>query len=132
MGNVKVEYTGKKSFTMKVRDHEIKTDLPIEMGGDNAAPTSSELFVSAIGSCMGIYALSYLKTAKLNAEGLTVSLDWDFDENKKKIGKISVKVAAPNAELGNRRKALVSAAEKCLLHNTLHESPEMTTTLEEK
>lgn len=132
MGNVKVEYTGKKSFTMKARDHEIKVDLPVEMGGDNAAPTPPELFVSALGSCMGVYALSYLKTANLDAKGLTVSLDWEYDKDKKKIGTINAKISAPNADLGDRQKALVSAAEKCLLHNTLHESPEMTTTLEEK
>ncbi|MFC1570254.1 OsmC family protein [Candidatus Omnitrophota bacterium] len=131
MGNVKVEYTGKKSFKMQARDHEIKVDLPVEMGGDNAAPTPPELFVAALGSCMGVYALGYLKTAKLDAEGLTVSLDWEYDEGKKKIGTISAKISAPNADLGDRKQALVSAAEKCLLHNTLHESPEMTTTLEE-
>ena len=131
MNNVKVDFSGKKSFAIKVREHEVITDLPLEQGGDNAAPTPPELFVASIGSCMGIYALSYLKTAGMDSEGLSLSLDWDFDKSKKKIGSIKVTISAPKADLGERKAALISAAEKCLLHNTLYEAPEITTVLAE-
>ena len=132
MSNMKVRLAGKKSFKIKIREHEVETDLPLEMGGDDKAPTPPELFVSALGACMGIYALSYMRTAKLDAEGLSLDLNWEYDKSRKRIEKIDAVISVPNADLGERKEALISAAEKCLLHNTLHEKPEMTTRIEEK
>lgn len=132
MNNMKVDLSGKKSFAVKVREHEVLTDLPLEYGGGNTAPTPTELFVSSIGSCMGMYALSYLKTAGMDSEGLSLSLDWDLDKSKKRIQSINVTISAPKAGLGPRKAALISAAEKCLLHNTFHEPPEIITVLAEK
>lgn len=131
MNNMEVKFTGKKGFRIKVRDHEIETDLPAEMGGEDNAPTPTELFIASIGACMGIYAASYMRTAKLNPEGLSLSLEWEYDRSRKKVQRIDAVITVPNQDLGERKEALLLAAEKCLLHNTLHECPEMTARIKE-
>lgn len=118
-----ISFEGKRSFKTVVRGHEIRTDLPQEQGGDDKAPTSSELFIASLGTCIGIYVASYMRTVNLNSEALTVNIDWEFAPNHKKIAQIKVSISVPNADLGERKKALLAAAEKCVIHNTLREYP---------
>jgi len=128
--DMKVEYTGKRSFRVKVRDHQFQTDLPEKFGGDNKAPNATETFIGALGACVALYAARYIETAKLDPSGLSVDMEWDFDEKKKKVGYVNMKINAPNADLGPRKKALIAAAGQCTLHNTLREHPEINITLE--
>lgn len=125
MDNVQIVLSGKKSFTVSIRGHKMVTDLPVDQGGDDTAPTPVELFVSSMGACMGIYALSYLKTAGVSYEGLSLSIEWTLGSNKRRIREIKVILSLSGADLGDRKAALISAAKKCLLHNTLYEPPEI-------
>lgn len=121
-----LELEGKRRFVVKVRDFEVATDLPEKSGGGNTAPTPSELFVSSLAACAGVYAASYLSTAGFKAEGLSIDVDWDMSaEGKKRIAKIDLTINVPNAELGERKRALLAAAEQCVIHNTLVEPPEI-------
>ncbi len=131
MDNVKVVLSGKKSFNVSVRGHKMITDLPVDQGGDDTGPTTVELFVSSIGACMGIYALSYLKTAGVSHEGLSLSIDWTLGKNKSRIREIKATLSLAGADLGDRRSALLSAAKKCLLYNTVYEPPEISLELSE-
>ena len=121
----KVEFAGKRSFKVKTRDHEIITDLPEKGGGDNKASTPTELFIASIGACIGLYVARYLETAKLDPKGLSVGLDWWFDEGKTRVGQIDISICAPNAVLGHRKRAVIAAAQKCVIHKTLHDNPDL-------
>jgi putative redox protein len=110
---------------VKIRGHEFITDIPVEKGGKDAGPTPTELFVASIGACVGLYGARYLRTAKLDPSGLSMKIDWDFSEDNKRVGRIDVAVSVPNAELGERKRALILAMEKCVIHNTLHDPPEI-------
>ena len=122
---VKVEFEGKKKFKAKVRNHEVITDLPESKGGDDSASTPSELFVVSIGTCAGLYVMRYLETAKLDATGLSIDLDWEFHKEEPRISRIDIAINVPNTKLGNRKKAVIAAAGKCVIHQTLHNAPEM-------
>jgi uncharacterized OsmC-like protein len=117
----KVEFTGKRKFKITAKGHEVMTDLPEKGGGDDSAPTPSELFIGSIGSCAALYVARYLETAKLNPEGLFVDMDWEFSEDKSKISHIDMTIHVPNAVLGARKKAVAAAANKCVIHRTLHD-----------
>lgn len=117
---------GERRFVVKVRDFEVATDLPERSGGGNTAPTPSELFVSSLAACAGVYAVSYLNTAGFKAEGLSIDVDWDIaEEGKKRISRVDLTVKVPNADLGERKKALLAAAKQCVIHNTLVDPPEV-------
>lgn len=125
-----IEYCGKRKFKARMDGFEVVTDLPEKAGGENSAMSPTQLFISSIGACMGLYAVRYLKTAGLDPSGMSVKLDWDFSEDKTRVGRIDAAIKVPNAELGARAKAVVAAAKKCTLHNTLHNAPEMNTVID--
>ncbi len=127
---INIGVNGNRSFKISTRGHEFFTDLPVSSGGLDKAPTPSEVFIGSIGACMALYALRYLETAKLDTRGLSVEVDWDYDQTKTKIGRIDAVIKAPNTAVGARKKAVIAAAEKCFLHNTIHDFPAITTSFE--
>jgi len=118
-----VEFVGKMKFKVKTRDHEFITDLPEKLGGDNEAPTPSHFFISSLASCVGVFIVKYLNTAKLNPEGLSIEIDAEKTGDHSWFNIININIRIPNAELGKRKKALLRVAEKCVIHQTLVNSP---------
>ena len=57
--DMNLAYSGKRSFKVKTRGHEIVTDQSEKGGGDDSAATPSELFVASIGSCMALFGIRY-------------------------------------------------------------------------
>ncbi|MFH1412401.1 MAG: OsmC family protein [Candidatus Omnitrophota bacterium] len=120
-----IEYLGKKKFAAKVRGHEIRTDVPVEKGGEDTAPTPVELMIAALGTCAGIFAASYLHIAKINAPEMTVEVDWEYASDPERIGKADITVKLPGTELGERERGLIAAVRKCIVHNTLKDPPDV-------
>jgi uncharacterized OsmC-like protein len=120
-----LEYSGKRSFRTNVRGHQVVTDLPAKGGGNDSAPTASELFVTSMGACMALFGVRYLETAKMDPAGVSMKIKAEFSPDKKRIESMNFSVSIPNAELGPRKKAFISAMKQCVIHKTLHDNPEM-------
>ena len=126
------DFSGKKRFDVRIREHKIAVDLAAEKGGANSAPSPLELFAASFSSCVGYYALGYLTTAKLDATGLSVEVDWDLDEKGTRIASLHAHVKVPNADLGERKHGVLAAVEKCIVHNTLKNYPDISFEVEGK
>ena len=55
-----VAHRGGDRFRIRVRGHEIDVDQPVGDGGEDTAPTPTELFVAGLASCVAFYARRYL------------------------------------------------------------------------
>ena len=106
--------------------HHVTVDLPAHAGGTNLGMTPPDLFVSALGSCIGVYVVDYCEMVGIPHEGLRIHLEWKVSERPKRIGKLDAEVELPNATLTDEQEAgLREATERCLLHNTLQQAPRL-------
>jgi putative redox protein len=121
---VRVSYVGGDRLRVAVRGHEVYTDQPVADGGDDLAPTPTELFVASLGACVAFYAERFLRRHALATDGLVVSCDYTWAENPHRVGAIEVVVDAPGlAE--SQREAFNRVIEHCTVHNSLHVPPEV-------
>ena len=120
---VTVSFRNNKEFGVRIRNHELTCDQPPEDGGFDRGPAPTEWFNAAIGSCIGFYVVSYLQARSLPTEGLEITTTWETEKAPKRIGAIrtSVKLPAGVPEINHPR--IQRAAERCLIHNTLHHPP---------
>jgi uncharacterized OsmC-like protein len=109
---------------MEARGHVMFADQPVEDGGDDTAPTPTEIFVSGVGACVAFYAERFLRRHGLSATGLTVACDYWWAEQPHRIGAIHVTVKAPGLTDG-QRDAFMRVIERCTLHNTLKVPPQV-------
>ncbi len=129
MGAVTVRHVGGDRFTVDVRDHTLSVDQPLVDGGEDTAPTPTELFVASLTSCVAYYARRYLARHELPTEGLTVTADYTLALRPARVSRVSIDIALPDGVPAQRRDALLAVASHCTVHNSLTDPPQVTVAL---
>ena len=61
MNGIKVRHEEGDRFRVSIRGHELFVDQPVDDGGQDSAPTPTELFVAGLASCVAFYAGRFLR-----------------------------------------------------------------------
>lgn len=126
---MRVEHRGGDRFDISVRGHIITVDQPVKDGGDDTAPTPTELFIASLASCVAFYARRYLARHNLPTEGLAVEATFDMGSKPARVAGITLRVILPDGVPAERRDALLAVATHCTVHNTLETTPDVSITL---
>lgn len=122
--SISVRYLGGDRLHIETRGHELTTDQPADDGGEDTAPTPTELFLGGLAGCIGFYAQRFLRRHGLPADGLGVTCSYTWAENPHRVGSIDLAVDAPGLT-ADRREAFSRVIEHCTVHNTLRQPPEV-------
>jgi putative redox protein len=125
IARVEVEYGQRDRQFVRIRDHELITDQPVEDGGDDLGPTPTELFVAGLAACVGFYAERYLRRHELPVEGLRVGAEFTLVDTPARVGSIQIHVDLPEDIPDKRRATLLTVVENCTVHNSLRHPPEV-------
>jgi putative redox protein len=55
-----VVFRSGERYEVTLRGHRVTVDQPAALGGDDGAPTPTELFVASLATCVAFYAGRYL------------------------------------------------------------------------
>ncbi|GAB4251216.1 MAG: OsmC family protein [Thermoleophilia bacterium] len=119
-----VYFPGGKRVYADYKDFTIETDQPVMAGGDDSAPAPFDLFLASIGTCAGIFVLSFMQERNIPTDDARISVDWEYDREKRLITKFVMDVHLPPDFPEQYRAAVVRAAELCTVKRHLHEPPE--------
>jgi len=123
---MEVGFVSGEAYEITVRGHRIVVDQPEAAGGDDAAPTPTELFVASLASCVAFYAGRYLTRHGFDRTGMTVTADFDMAADRPaRVGAIRLAIKAPTDLPAERLPAFLAVARGCTVHNTLHHPPEV-------
>jgi uncharacterized OsmC-like protein len=128
---LRVEHRGGDQFEIKVRDHVIRVDQPVEDGGENTASTPTELFIASLASCVAFYARRYLARHNLPTHGLAVEATFEMGARPARVAAIDLRLIVPDGLPPERLDPLLAVATHCTVHNTLATTPEVSITLAE-
>ncbi len=126
---MRVSYRTNDSFEIAVRDHSLLVDQPVDLGGDDLAPTPTELFVASLASCVAFYARRYLKRHRLPTAGLAVSVSYAMGSKPARVAEVDLRIDLPEGIPENRRDALLGFASHCTVHNSITHAPDITISL---
>ena len=122
---IAVTHAGRDRLRIETRGHVLFTDQPVEDGGEDTAPTPTEMFVSSLAACVAFYAERFLRRHGLSTEGLKVTADYQWAENPHRVDEIVLNVEAPGlSEV--KRDAFERVIDHCTVHNTLSVPPVVT------
>jgi len=112
-------------FSAHHGDHQVTIDLPESHGGNNRGMSPPQLFVAAIGACVGVYVADYCDNHALEYQGMRLHLDWKYREKPRRISSVRVRVELPSGPLvAEHEQGIQNTVQQCLLHNTLAQKPE--------
>jgi uncharacterized OsmC-like protein len=122
---VTVEHLDGERYAIGVRGHLMTVDQPLSDGGDDTAPTPTELFVASLASCVAFYAGRFLDRHGVSRRGLRVAASFTMAADRPaRVASITLTVTVP-ALPDERRAALLAVVSRCTVHNTLHQTPQI-------
>ncbi|MGB2895126.1 MAG: OsmC family protein [Anaerolineales bacterium] len=91
----------------------IGTDQSPQGGGEGSAPTPFATFLASLGTCAGIYILSFLKQRNLPTEGVRIIQRTRSNPATGMIAQVDLEVQVPDNFPEKYKGALIRAAELC-------------------
>lgn len=129
MSIITAEHIDGDRFAISARQHRLMVDQPVADGGDDTAPTPTELFIASLVGCVAFYARRYLARHNLPTTGLRVTGDYDFGSRPARVSDIRVEITLPDGVPDDVRDPLLAVASHCTVHNTLMTPPNVTVAL---
>ncbi len=120
---MEITFPGNKRVDAEYRGLRIQTDQSREEGGDASAPEPFDLFLASIGTCAGIYVLSFCRERGFSTDGLRLRLAWERDQKTWMIEKIRLEIALPPGVPPKYHKAVARAAGLCAVKKHLERPP---------
>jgi len=120
---MEIVFEGGKVVTAHSHGHIIKTDQPINGGGQNSAPSPFELFLASIGTCAGIYVKSFCDNRKIPTENIKIIQTTEFDEENGLPTNIKLDIKLPADFPEKYKEAVISVAELCKVKKTMASPP---------
>jgi ribosomal protein S12 methylthiotransferase accessory factor len=89
------------------------------------------LFMASMGTCIGTFVHMFAAQRGIEHEGFRVDVEWEYAENPKRVAKAIAKIEWPTKVPEKYRAAILKAAQQCVIHSTLRQTPELVVELSE-
>jgi ribosomal protein S12 methylthiotransferase accessory factor len=122
---MEIYFEGKKKINAKYNGNIIRTDQPVEVGGDGSAAAPFDLFLASIGTCAGIYVKSFCDQRGIPSENIKIIQTMEYDHGKHLIGKINLDIKLPVDFPEKYKDAVINVANLCAVKKHLQNPPEI-------
>jgi putative redox protein len=121
-----VRFVSGEAYEVAVRGHRVMVDQPADAGGNDRAPTPTELFVASLATCVAFYAGRYLTRHGFSRDELGVSVGYVMaDDRPVRVAAVRLTVRVPTDLPTERRPALEAVVSHCTVHNSLTTPPDI-------
>lgn len=121
--DMEITFPGGKKVNAIYKGFTIKTDQPEHSGGQGLAPAPFDLFLASIGTCAGIYVLSFCQARNIPVEGVRLIQRTQRNSETRMIDKITIEIQLPPGFPEKYGEALVKSAEFCAVKKHIHNPP---------
>lgn len=117
-----IYFPGGKCVDAKYGDMVIKTDQ------EGSAPTPFALFLASMGTCAGIYVLSFCQKRGLPTENIRIHQRAEFDPDTHMVKQVNLEIELPPDFPAKYKNAVVKAAQLCAVKRHLENPPKFNVT----
>ena len=128
---ITITFPGGEKVNAEVNGRTIPTDQPVEAGGEGSAPTPFDYFLASLGTCAGIYVLSFCQQRQIATEGLAMTQRMEFNttpDGKKHLATVTIEITLPAGFPDKYRNAITKAAGLCSVKKVIMDPPEFVIT----
>lgn len=122
-----VTFPGGKKVNAEVNGMVIATDQPKLQGGDGTAPSPFVHFLASIGTCAGIYVLSFCQERGIPTDRITLLQRLEYAttaDGKSILNKILLDINVPPEFPEKYHKTLLKVADQCAVKKAIMNPPQ--------
>ncbi len=112
-----------QQFRIRVRGHEVLSDMSEQDGGRDAGMAPAEMLAGSLGACIAMMVQVYCDSHGYTDGDVAVSVTVELTDKPKRIGGFAVDVELPNGFPEEKMDAVRRVAELCPIHETLRIPP---------
>ncbi len=121
--NMRIHFPGGQKVHADMGGLTIKTD----QNGEEPAPFG--LFLASIGTCAGIFVLSFCQNRGLPTEGIEIEQSLEVNPATRLVGQVNLDIKVPASFPTKYHDALVRSANQCAVKKHLETPPGFNTTV---
>lgn len=125
MFEMEIVFPGNKRVDAILDGQVIKTDQPVQAGGDGTAPAPFDMFLASIGTCAGIYVLGFCQARGIKTDGIKLIQRMNYNYQKRLFDKIEIEIVLPPDFPEKYKSAVIHAADNCAVKKHLLNPPEI-------
>lgn len=110
--------TGNLAHRIRIRQHELAADEPLDAGGDDSAPNPQELLAASLASCTAITIEMYAKRKGWDLGPVAVDVEYTPAERGCQT-RFELVLRLPDGLSDEQVERLKVIAAKCPVHRTL-------------
>ena len=123
MDLITVTRKGGLAFDIRVRGHEVTSDMSEKDGGRDEGPSPAELLGGSLGACVAMMVQGYCERHGYTDGDVGVSLTLELADGPKRVGGIVIDVELPEGIPEDKKEVVRRMAERCPVHETLRDPP---------
>jgi putative redox protein len=127
--DMEITFPGGKKVDASYKGFTIKTDQPVDEGGQGSASEPFSLFLASIGTCVGIYVLSFCQRNEIPTLDMKMVLSFEKNKVTHMIENIHINMFLPKEFPEKYKNAVMKTAEACAVKRHLEKPPKFTITV---
>jgi len=121
--DMEITFPGGKKVDANFKGFTIKTDQPVMGGGENSAPAPFDYFLASIGTCAGIYVLSFCQQRGIPTDNIKIIEKIITDASGRGIETIELEIQVPADFPEQFKEAVIRSADLCAVKKYIHNPP---------
>ena len=112
-----------RQFKVKLRGHEVSSDMSEQDGGRDAGMAPAEMLAGSLGACVAMMVQGYCDARGYTDGDVAVCVTLEMADSPKRVGGFAIDVELPDGIPEEKMVALRRVAELCVIHETLRNPP---------
>ncbi len=112
-----------RQFKVKVRGHEVSSDMSVQDGGRDAGMAPAEMLAGSLAACIAMMVQGYCDTHGYTDGDVAVCITLELADKPKRVSGFAVDVELPDGVPEERMAVLKRVADLCVIHETLRNPP---------
>ena len=120
--NMVIDFPGGLRVDANFGPYTVSTDQPAPYGS-GSAPTPFATFLASIGTCAGIYVLSFCQQRGIPTDGVRIKQSLEADPRTGLVSKVLLDIQLPPEFPEKYKTAVIRAADQCAVKKHFEHPP---------
>jgi len=121
--NMVIDFPGGLQVDANFGPYTVSTDQPGPYG-NGSAPTPFATFLAAIGTCAGIYVLSFCQQRGISTDGVRIIQSLEVNQVTGLVDKVLLDIQLPPEFSEKYKTAVIRAADQCAVKKHFEQPPQ--------